>query len=870
MSRWHKGWCTIPDVVVKENVPTCDSCASTASPDIVIAERVNNTATAITMPPDEPTGNMRLHWPPELPWSTRSDSLLDVPPNAHSGSQQYTNAMPPLVNSVSVSPILPVYERSLNSDQIRLMVLDCGEPGFPIHVSLEVFEQDNCPEYETVSYTWAGEDGQTIINNVIYVGTFWDIMPQTFNCWSLLQYLRPVRGIRTVWVDAICINQNDVIERGVQVAKMGEIYSLCFRVVIWLGYDVVTKSAKTYRQRRPFEDIDKHVSLEELFSRRYFTRVWIMQELLLAPYSIVPFREKDFHAGPSTIQFLINRIGKGRWEDVGKPWLLHLNASSRLPKQDLFNSLRNMVSPDLGATDRRDLIFGILGLIRCKTVLVPDYSLSFRATVIGVSAYFLIHLTRLEILFHAGTERTIPSYPSWVPDWTTSWFQLNDTMDASLDTRWSNDIPQGFMGIYCPRARGFGRIRDGIPRWNSNASIDVSTASLTMNLCHLFKISSRPLRNVCDAGIRTSVSGGGFSSISCFVFSARSCELMLYCDTIPLDELIEPGVDHIFLIEHGKKSRYLMLLMRQLKVAGHYRLIISWSCYDLVLVTKTAPRDLPDLFRGKTPTRNLQFHTYVDPWKSLADAISDVRWTCKFSPHYTHDTSRPSNNCNECDQALLILEQILPGTAWTLSFAFRIFQSILEELKANHDNRYGQHSWDHYDNGTIEKLSPAFVTSLRQAFEFYGQEVDDQWIYASISPRQWKDGPHCQGLWEVCESESQKTTLQESWNNGQYYLPRKEESRHVNNEKKAVLKEEILIHLRLSVRVLFDQVRFNSAFFNAFKNLRFYRSVVRKSEMDMALNKDEVDHTTIYPRCWPQVAVDELGLDATKQQVVIE
>ena len=38
-----------------------------------------------------------------------------------------------------------------------------------------------------------------------------------------------------VWIDAICINQNDTAERGLQIGKMRELYTDAWSVVIWLG-----------------------------------------------------------------------------------------------------------------------------------------------------------------------------------------------------------------------------------------------------------------------------------------------------------------------------------------------------------------------------------------------------------------------------------------------------------------------------------------------------------------------------------------------------------------------------------------------------------------------------------------------------------
>ena len=55
------------------------------------------------------------------------------------------------------------------------------------------------------------------------------------NLAEVLPYLRYEYRIRTLWIDAICINQQDLRERSSQVKIMGDIYRLADRVVIWLG-----------------------------------------------------------------------------------------------------------------------------------------------------------------------------------------------------------------------------------------------------------------------------------------------------------------------------------------------------------------------------------------------------------------------------------------------------------------------------------------------------------------------------------------------------------------------------------------------------------------------------------------------------------
>jgi hypothetical protein len=54
-----------------------------------------------------------------------------------------------------------------------------------------------------------------------------------------------------VWVDARCINQKNVKERGEQVSKMGQIYEQCSRVIVYLGADLIFSTHDRFPSRRP-------------------------------------------------------------------------------------------------------------------------------------------------------------------------------------------------------------------------------------------------------------------------------------------------------------------------------------------------------------------------------------------------------------------------------------------------------------------------------------------------------------------------------------------------------------------------------------------------------------------------------------------
>lgn len=83
--------------------------------------------------------------------------------------------------------------------------------------------------YEVVSYVWGAKcEGLSILCDERSISV-------TKNCDEMLRYLRRHDGERTLWVDAICIDQGSDTEKSTQVALMGHIYKSAFKVTIWFG-----------------------------------------------------------------------------------------------------------------------------------------------------------------------------------------------------------------------------------------------------------------------------------------------------------------------------------------------------------------------------------------------------------------------------------------------------------------------------------------------------------------------------------------------------------------------------------------------------------------------------------------------------------
>jgi hypothetical protein len=98
--------------------------------------------------------------------------------------------------------------------------------------SIQDVDLDQQPQYTCLSYVWGVDPPGTQKPIIVCLGTQLEV---SINCHSALQRLRTMLGGFTIWIDAICINQENPREKSHQVAMMGRIYSAAKTVYIWLG-----------------------------------------------------------------------------------------------------------------------------------------------------------------------------------------------------------------------------------------------------------------------------------------------------------------------------------------------------------------------------------------------------------------------------------------------------------------------------------------------------------------------------------------------------------------------------------------------------------------------------------------------------------
>jgi hypothetical protein len=174
-----------------------------------------------------------------------------------------------------------------------------------------------------------------------------------------------------IWIDQICIDQSNPEERNHQVRMMAQIYKDCDSMIIWLGsQDQRFKEAAdefVYKPRRE--------SLLILLRDYYWTRLWVVQEVLLARAvqiychgmcGVIKIPWDEVHAVATGCSLWLGQHG-------GSKEVLALIANQGM---NHYQGLRLTIARFSGynCEDPRDKVYGLLGIVREKERLEPDYN----------------------------------------------------------------------------------------------------------------------------------------------------------------------------------------------------------------------------------------------------------------------------------------------------------------------------------------------------------------------------------------------------------------------------------------------------------------------------------------------------------------
>ncbi len=367
------------------------------------------------------------------------------------------------------------------------------------------------PCYQALSYEW----GERSCSVPVLCDD--SILLVTPNLRAALKRIRSREGqVVALWIDAVCINQEDIPERNEQVAMMARIFRSAEGTILWLGdrsdtdtfapaaLGMLTVFQEVYRvlTRMPgrieyadtltddqsrlitallsrVQDLPSALAgLRELCYCTYFTRAWILQEMVLSRRGVVTWgahtldwrvfkealwairlspalecwAEESYPSAASPLLSAIRQSFHGRNKGLERIliYTLHMDESV---SRNLEQGVSALIS--FRAQDPRDKIYAALGFTAlgltpsCTNNTPPlqaDYTLT-PAQVFTAAAANII--TTTQSLNFWGTlnrrrNKRTPSLPTWVPDWGHTLFTPG-IMAPRGSARRAHLIPRGKM-----------------------------------------------------------------------------------------------------------------------------------------------------------------------------------------------------------------------------------------------------------------------------------------------------------------------------------------------------------------------------------------------------------------------------------------
>ena len=310
--------------------------------------------------------------------------------------------------------------------------------------------------YEALSYTW----GDPSLTKPMVLNSTGTMITRNLN--SALRHLRKPDVPRRLWVDALCIKQDDIADKNLFIPFMSNIYANASATIVWLGESddqsdlalSILEDIGSGVQRddisRPTGDYSSegshwahHISereksswraLNSLGSRPWWSRVWVIQEVACSRRSIslqAGYRLASWHVVLKGIHEL-----RARLVYVAAAWqsdfsqLLRLQGALLMQPADSFHEALAR-GKDSNATDSRDKVFGVLDLpkLEKRVKIAVDYNKNVVEVYIEAARALLqdapdLRMLALVDMADGPVERQLGLYdsltsglPSWVPDW---------------------------------------------------------------------------------------------------------------------------------------------------------------------------------------------------------------------------------------------------------------------------------------------------------------------------------------------------------------------------------------------------------------------------------------------------------------------
>jgi hypothetical protein len=359
--------------------------------------------------------------------------------------------------------------RVLNTaaSEIRLLRLLPGTSQDSIAADIITTSLNQVEPFEALSYVW-GNPADAI--PITLAGMSKSI---TTNLHEALQKLRLASEPRTLWVDALCIDQGNIDERNQQVRIMHEIYAKADRVLVclgtYLGFEDIVSAIELLAHDLDVHWTDPRLSIDSIFrifdvlNHEWWRRIWTVQEAAVARSLVFVYDGRDI--SDTTLMGLFNSHAKHRKRrccNIQRRWSIANTIDLNNQLVARFAALQHLlafrtatISPaprnlDLStvasmfrfrkATDQRDKVYALIGLSSSMQTDWVDYGLSVEETYETAARASIVASRRLDVLSHAtpfttytdenlslkGYEKSKRlALPSWVPDWSLE-FDLAD------------------------------------------------------------------------------------------------------------------------------------------------------------------------------------------------------------------------------------------------------------------------------------------------------------------------------------------------------------------------------------------------------------------------------------------------------------
>ncbi|KAF1927272.1 uncharacterized protein M421DRAFT_421663 [Didymella exigua CBS 183.55] len=336
-------------------------------------------------------------------------------------SKPHNSDQPPVENAAMTSYETFIYDPlDYTVDSIRVIELVPQSSDTTIRCSMRHINRRDVA-YACLSYTWQPCNPQRTIevNGLSHsVGhNLYEFLRVYTNFMGSQPSAKRGKISLPLWIDALCIDQSNVVEKNHQVSQMGEIYRNAVRVIVWLGVlpeelqqsfkDVWAKNrwteseflessdeedrtfARDMREYLNDQEITKQIRLqghvEALYMSSYWTRTWIAQEVLLPRKSRVFLFTGSALWEMADLAPLLTEIAKdsqllGQLHFAWPKFLGQEYFEGRDPTTTRFREERDCSLSSLlslyvysGCQDSRDRIFALLSLANPRPCIEVDY-----------------------------------------------------------------------------------------------------------------------------------------------------------------------------------------------------------------------------------------------------------------------------------------------------------------------------------------------------------------------------------------------------------------------------------------------------------------------------------------------------------------